>query len=161
MVFEDIHFMGRPYDPILAYEQSKTANVLFAVGASARWAGEGITSNALVPSAIATRLQRLTGDMKTPLERCKTPEQGAATSILLATSRLLAGVGGRYFLGLQRVAPVRRKIPLLKGLPPMPWIRATPITSGRSPCASYFDSVVPSAQLRIFWLIFVLILQNS
>lgn len=27
----------------------------------------------------------------------KTPEQGAATSVLLATSPLLAGVGGRYF----------------------------------------------------------------
>ena len=27
----------------------------------------------------------------------KTPEQGAATSILVATSPLLDGVGGRYF----------------------------------------------------------------
>ena len=27
----------------------------------------------------------------------KTPEQGAATSVLLATSPLLEGIGGRYF----------------------------------------------------------------
>ena len=32
------------------------------------------------------------GDLK-----WKTPEQGAATSILVATSPLLAGIGGRYF----------------------------------------------------------------
>jgi hypothetical protein len=35
--------------------------------------------------------------MKTPPDRRKTPEQGAATSVLLATSPLLEGVGGRYF----------------------------------------------------------------
>lgn len=31
VVFDDIHFAHRPYDPIQAYGQSKTANVLFAV----------------------------------------------------------------------------------------------------------------------------------
>lgn len=35
--------------------------------------------------------------MKTPPERRKTPQQGAATSALLATSPPLEGVGGRYF----------------------------------------------------------------
>ena len=35
-----------PYDPWLAYGQSKTANVLFAVEATRRWAGDGITANA-------------------------------------------------------------------------------------------------------------------
>jgi hypothetical protein len=32
-----------------------------------------------------------------PGVRLKTPEQGAATSVLLATSPLLEGIGGRYF----------------------------------------------------------------
>jgi NAD(P)-dependent dehydrogenase (short-subunit alcohol dehydrogenase family) len=32
--FDDIHFERRPYDPWAAYSQSKTANVLFAVGAT-------------------------------------------------------------------------------------------------------------------------------
>lgn len=35
----------------------------------------------------------------------KTPEQGAATSVLVATSPLLDGVGGRYFEDCQQAAP--------------------------------------------------------
>jgi len=97
VVFDDIHFAFRPYDPLLAYAQSKTANILFAVGATRRWFSDGITVNALMPGAIATNLQRHTGGLKTQPERQKTPEQGAATSVLLATSRLLEGIGGRYF----------------------------------------------------------------
>ena len=58
VVFDDIHFAFRPYDPWLAYGQSKTANVLFAVEATRRWAGDGITANALMPGAIPTNLQR-------------------------------------------------------------------------------------------------------
>ena len=34
VVFDDIHFARRAYDPWLAYGQSKTANVLFAVEAT-------------------------------------------------------------------------------------------------------------------------------
>jgi NAD(P)-dependent dehydrogenase (short-subunit alcohol dehydrogenase family) len=98
VVFDDLHFRFRPYDPLLAYGQSKTAAILFAVGASARWAGDGITANALNPGAIATNLQRhVGGRLVTPPERRKTPEQGAATSVLLATSPDLDGIGGRYF----------------------------------------------------------------
>ena len=35
----------------------------------------------------------------------KTPEQGAATSVLVATSPLLNGVGGRYFEDSQEAGP--------------------------------------------------------
>ncbi len=66
VVFDDIHFAFRPYDPILAYGQSKTANVRFAVGASRRWAGDGITANALMPGAIPTNLQRHLGGNENP-----------------------------------------------------------------------------------------------
>ncbi len=52
MVFDDIDFAFRDYDPFGAYGQSKTANVLFAVEATRRWADDGITSNALMPGAI-------------------------------------------------------------------------------------------------------------
>jgi NAD(P)-dependent dehydrogenase (short-subunit alcohol dehydrogenase family) len=98
VVFDDIHFRRRPYNPILAYAQSKTANVLFAVEADRRWAADGITVNALMPGAIPTNLQRHLGGMqRTPVEQRKTPAEGAATSVLLATSPLLEGVGGRYF----------------------------------------------------------------
>lgn len=97
VVFDDINFRFRPYDPLVAYGQSKTATVQFAVAADRHWGRDGITVNALMPGAIATNLQRHTGGLKTPPERRKTPQQGAATSVLLATSPLLEGVGGRYF----------------------------------------------------------------
>jgi NAD(P)-dependent dehydrogenase (short-subunit alcohol dehydrogenase family) len=108
VVFEDINFGRREYTPFGAYGQSKTANVLFAVGATDRWADDGIYSNALMPGGIATNLQRHVGADFIPRwlaqqERngrqvtLKTPEQGAATSVLVATSPLLAGIGGRYF----------------------------------------------------------------
>jgi NAD(P)-dependent dehydrogenase (short-subunit alcohol dehydrogenase family) len=105
VVFEDIGFLERPYEPWAAYGQSKTANVLFAVEATRRWAGDGITVNALMPGGIRTGLQRYVTDEE--LDRLrrqggggaswKTPEQGAATSVLVATSPLLDGIGGRYF----------------------------------------------------------------
>ncbi|MEA2448511.1 MAG: hypothetical protein QOG63_443 [Thermoleophilaceae bacterium] len=98
VLFDDIHFKSRPYEPMPAYGQSKTANVLFAVGATARWAGDGITANALMPGAIATNLQRhMEPDGADSGTRMKTVQQGAATSVLVATSPLLEGVGGRYF----------------------------------------------------------------
>jgi len=118
VVFDDIHFAFRPYDPLLAYGQSKTANVLFAVGATSRWAGDGITANALTPGAIATNLQRHTGGMKTPPERRKTTEEGAATSVLLATSPLLEGVGGRYFLDCNEAVPVKQRTWDMGGVAP-------------------------------------------
>jgi NAD(P)-dependent dehydrogenase (short-subunit alcohol dehydrogenase family) len=106
VVFEDIHFERRPYNPWLAYGQSKTANVLFAVEATKRFAADGITTNALMPGGIVTNLQRymdpavVAGWSRgegTGGATLKTPEQGAATSVLLATSPELAGVSGRYF----------------------------------------------------------------
>jgi NAD(P)-dependent dehydrogenase (short-subunit alcohol dehydrogenase family) len=118
VVFDDLHFRFRPYDPLLAYGQSKTANVLFAVAASARWAGDGITANALMPGAIATRLQRHLGGMKTPQEKRKTPEQGAATTVLLATSPLLDGIGGRYFFDCNEAEVVDRRTDDMSGVAP-------------------------------------------
>jgi NAD(P)-dependent dehydrogenase (short-subunit alcohol dehydrogenase family) len=106
VVFEDIHFERREYEPWSAYGQSKTANVLFAVEASKQWASDGIIVNALMPGGIRTNLQRYVseeelGRLRTAAgaatAKWKTPEQGAATSILVATSPLLDGVGGRYF----------------------------------------------------------------
>lgn len=58
VVLDDLMFERRPYDPGLAYGQSKTANVLLAVEATRRWAVDGITANALMPGGIFTNLQR-------------------------------------------------------------------------------------------------------
>jgi hypothetical protein len=47
----------------------------------------------------ANRLKTAPGKngLKTPVERRKTPEQGAATTVLLAALPLVSGVSGRYF----------------------------------------------------------------
>jgi NAD(P)-dependent dehydrogenase (short-subunit alcohol dehydrogenase family) len=104
VVFDDINFSSRQYDRWLAYGQSKTANILFAVDVTRRWAGDGIFANAVHPGAIAeTNLSRHMGrDELASLRdsrsyRYKTIEQGAATSVLVATSPQLEGIGGRYF----------------------------------------------------------------
>jgi NAD(P)-dependent dehydrogenase (short-subunit alcohol dehydrogenase family) len=113
VIFDDINFSSRSYTPGLAYGQSKTANVLFAVEAARRWSGDGITANAVQPGPVATTnlLRGLepdvlagirasapyapTFDASTPKD--KTVEQGAATTVFVATSPQLDGTGGRYF----------------------------------------------------------------
>ncbi|HEX6450402.1 MAG TPA: SDR family NAD(P)-dependent oxidoreductase [Trebonia sp.] len=94
----------RAYDPWLAYGQSKTANVLFAVEAARRWADDAITANAVMPGAVRTNLLHYQLEAMTPEVQAtfdafpwKTVEQGAATSVLLAASPLVHGVSGRYF----------------------------------------------------------------
>jgi NAD(P)-dependent dehydrogenase (short-subunit alcohol dehydrogenase family) len=109
VVFDDLHFDFRPYDPLAAYGQSKTADVLLAVEATRRWSGEGIYANARNPGAIATGLQKHTGGLMTPKDWQKTVPQGAATSVLLAASPLLDNVGGRYFEDCNEAAVVTRR----------------------------------------------------
>jgi NAD(P)-dependent dehydrogenase (short-subunit alcohol dehydrogenase family) len=119
VIFDDLHYAFREYTPFGAYGQSKTANVLFAVGATRRWADDGITANALMPGGIATELQRHVGGgdyMKDAEERfrragaaLKTVEQGAATSVLLATSPQLEGIGGHYFEDCNEAPTIHRR----------------------------------------------------
>lgn len=97
VIFDDVSFDVVPYTPIGAYGQSKSACALLAVGVTNRWQDDGIVSNAVNPGAIPTGLQKYTGGLKTPVERRKTPAQGAATSVLLAASPLLDGIGRLYF----------------------------------------------------------------
>jgi NAD(P)-dependent dehydrogenase (short-subunit alcohol dehydrogenase family) len=109
VVFDDVDYERRPYDPALAYAQSKTANVLFAVEATRRWADDGITANALHPGAIMdSKLARhydpqIIADLRgSGRYTYKTLEQGAATSVFVATAPVLAGIGGRYFENSQQ-----------------------------------------------------------
>ncbi len=121
VVFDDLHFDERPYDPWLAYGQSKTANVLLAVEAHRRWSPEGITANAVHPGAIFETnlsrhmspdvLERVWSQVRERQARSrafgfKTREQGAATSMLVATSQQLDGIGGRYFEDCNEAQPL-------------------------------------------------------
>jgi NAD(P)-dependent dehydrogenase (short-subunit alcohol dehydrogenase family) len=111
VVFDDINFERREYDPWLAYGQSKTANILFAVEATNRWADDGIHANAVHPGGIRTNLTRhlddevVQGLFAQANFTLKTVEQGAATSVLVATSPLLEGIGGRYFEDCNQAVP--------------------------------------------------------
>ena len=117
VILQDPDFKFRPYDPILAYGQSKTACSLLAVEVTRRWGRErGIFANSVHPGAIATALQRLTGGLRTPAHRRKTVEQGAATSVLLAASPLLKEVGGRYFEDCQEAIEVASRTDELTGV---------------------------------------------
>ncbi|WP_329189141.1 SDR family NAD(P)-dependent oxidoreductase [Actinacidiphila glaucinigra] len=118
VLFDDVNFESRPYDAWAAYSQSKTANVLFAVEAAARWARDGISVNALNPGRIAeSNLARhIASALDAPASfepgrsdgvSVKNVEQGAATSVLLAASPLVAGVTGRYFEDCAEAAPYR------------------------------------------------------
>src|SRR5258705_13644037 len=97
----------------LAWGEPRRASVLFAVGPPRGWSIDGITANAVHPGTIAaTNLSRdLDADVLAGLGasapyaqafarskvRYKTIEQGAATSVFVATSPQLDGIGGRYF----------------------------------------------------------------
>jgi NAD(P)-dependent dehydrogenase (short-subunit alcohol dehydrogenase family) len=116
VLFDDPHFNFMPYDAFLAYGQSKTASTLFAVAVTRRWAKDGITCNAVMPGAIATNLQRHTGGLRTPVERRKTPQQGAATTLYAATSPELEGIGGRYFEDVNEAPVVDRRGPDYTGV---------------------------------------------
>jgi NAD(P)-dependent dehydrogenase (short-subunit alcohol dehydrogenase family) len=118
VVFDDIDYAFRDYDPFGAYGQSKTANVLFAVEATRRWAPDGIVANALMPGGIATPLQRHLPDgyaaqaldaFRAAGTDFKSVQQGAATSVLLAASPLLEGIGGRYFEDCNEAVRVERR----------------------------------------------------
>ncbi len=109
VVFDDINFAFRDYEPFLGYGQSKTANVLFAVGATQRWARDGIYANALMPGGIATNLQRhmdpgyIDRVVSSGEIQLKTPEQGAATSVYVATRGRAGGRRRALLRGLRRV----------------------------------------------------------
>ncbi|MFI5841971.1 SDR family NAD(P)-dependent oxidoreductase [Catenuloplanes sp. NPDC051500] len=114
VVFDDIHYRQREYESWAAYGQSKTANIWFAVEAATRWARDGIDINALNPGAIKTNLQRYVSEADLAAARqaagggeprWKTPQQGAATSVLLAASPTVKGVTGRYFEDCAEAAP--------------------------------------------------------
>ncbi|QYJ07667.1 SDR family NAD(P)-dependent oxidoreductase [Qipengyuania flava] len=110
--FDDPNYHEREYEKWQAYGQSKTANILFAVGLEQRLADKGIHSYALHPGGIHTNLGRHMSeeDMASLMERIrksaeesgqkpqpmKTIPQGAATTCWVATTDAVADSGGLY-----------------------------------------------------------------
>lgn len=93
----------RDYNGQRAYNQSKLANVMFTYELARRLEGSGVTANVLHPGVVRTsfgmedsgRWMRLMRPLVRPF--MKSPEQGARTSIHVASSPAVDGVSGQYF----------------------------------------------------------------
>lgn len=83
----------RPYSGHEAYAQSKLANILFTRMLAARTQDRGVTVNCLHPGVVGTKLLRAGWGMGGV-----SVEQGARTSVYLASSPEVAGVRGEYFV---------------------------------------------------------------
>jgi NAD(P)-dependent dehydrogenase (short-subunit alcohol dehydrogenase family) len=109
---DDPNFEHTPYDPMVAYGRSKTANILFAVAFDKRHKARGVRATALHPGGIKTELGRhmaadeldtLVAQINAQLAangappfQWKTIPQGAATSVWAAFVAPADKVGGRY-----------------------------------------------------------------
>jgi len=105
MRWHDIEFRDG-YDKWQAYVQSKTANVLFASHLDSLGRGAGVRAFSVSPGSILTPLQRhlsreemvaagwVDADGNLLDGTFKTPAQGAATQVWVATSPQLTGLGG-------------------------------------------------------------------
>jgi retinol dehydrogenase 14 len=100
--FEDMQG-ERNYSEQKAYPQSKLASVMFTYEPARRLEGSGVTATVLHPGVVRTgfgaedpsRIFRLLVPLWRPF--MKTSQQGAATSIELASSPKVEGVTGTYF----------------------------------------------------------------
>jgi NAD(P)-dependent dehydrogenase (short-subunit alcohol dehydrogenase family) len=109
---DDPNFEHAPYDPMIAYGRSKTANILFAVEFDRGHRARGVRATALHPGGIRTELDRhmQPGELQATVDRInaeltaegrppfqfKTTPQGAATSVWAAVVAPAEEVGGRY-----------------------------------------------------------------
>jgi NAD(P)-dependent dehydrogenase (short-subunit alcohol dehydrogenase family) len=97
----------RSYSGARAYNQSKLANVMFTYELARRLGGTSVTANALHPGVVSTafgaddpgRVQRMLVPFVRPF--MKSPAEGAATSIHLASAPGLDQVTGRFFADSQ------------------------------------------------------------
>ncbi len=100
--FDDIQGKTR-YRGWRAYQQSKLANILFTNELARRLEGSGVTANCLHPGFVRTTIFRERGAVGWLLRRAAdlialSPEEGARTSIFLASSPEVDGISGRYFV---------------------------------------------------------------
>ncbi len=101
IAFDDL-MTERNYQPLVAYRQSKLANVLFTYELARRLKDTDVTVNCLHPGVIATQLLSDYNGRPRALGMLQRlshpgPKIGAKTSIRLATDPELSAMSGRYF----------------------------------------------------------------
>ncbi|MDH4039957.1 MAG: SDR family NAD(P)-dependent oxidoreductase [Gammaproteobacteria bacterium] len=124
------------FDSSEAYGRSKLANALFSLSLAERLQGTGVTSNAIHPGLVHTDIARTAPapirigfDLLGPLF-AKTPAQGAATQVYVATSPLLDGVNGAYFEDCNPVMVSGDNHMFDRDLAQRLWSRAQEMTAG-------------------------------
>jgi len=101
MDFDDLGF-ERGYFGMKAYGRSKLANILFTYELARRLDGSQVTANALHPGHVATDMWKTSFPLVGPALKwvmgffALSPEQGADTSIYLASSPEVEGITGKY-----------------------------------------------------------------
>jgi len=111
-VWDDLSYERRRYWSLGAYATSKLANIVWSAELSRRLEGRGVTSNALHPGVVGSEFGRSGSPMIRLTYRALRPffrsvEQGAATSIHLASSSAVQGLTGLYFSGRKPITPSR------------------------------------------------------
>jgi len=109
--FDDLQ-SERRYRGLRVYARSKLCNILWTRELARRLAGSKITANCCHPGGVSTRLGQTDAAWSRALTRVLglfllTPEQGARTSVYLATAPGLGSVSGRYFAKEREVEPAR------------------------------------------------------
>lgn len=109
--FADLQFR-RGYAGFRAYSQSKLANVLFTYELARQLNDSGVTANALHPGFVASNFGLNNGRWFIPIFRLVhlwaiSAEEGARTTLYLASSPEVEGVTGKYFDKCQPVPSSR------------------------------------------------------
>lgn len=97
--FEDLQSENKKYRLFTIYGISKLAEMLFTYELSRKLEGTSVTANAVHPGVVATNLGRDQSKFSQWFARkfFKSPEEGAETSIYLASSPDVEGITGKYF----------------------------------------------------------------
>lgn len=101
--FDDLQSENKKYRLFTVYGVSKLAEVLFTYELSRKLEGTGVTANAVHPGVVNTNLGRDQSKFSQWFARkfFKSPEEGAQTSIYLASSPEVEGITGKYFINKQ------------------------------------------------------------
>lgn len=112
--FDDLQ-MERHYSVLRAYADTKLAGVYFTRELARRWAGQGVTANAVHPGGVRTELGG-GGELRGPAgwgwwlasRFMRSPGSGAKPVVRLAADDDVAGVSGAYFdrFGQRRLSGV-------------------------------------------------------